>query len=277
MDGPFMCYTRHEPVGVCGQIIPWNFPLLMLAWKIAPALSMGNTVVLKPAEQTPLTALYVAQLIKEVGFPPGVVNIVPGFGDAGAALVSNRKVDKIAFTGSTEVGLKIQQMSGVGNLKRTTLELGGKSPNIILADVNIEQAVEQAHFGLFFNQGQVCCAGSRTFIEASIYDEFVERSVERAKKRTVGNPFDSKTEQGPQIDDIQMEKILGLIKEGASQGAKLLVGGKRIGDKGYFVEPTVFSQVEDNNVIAKEEVSYFEDIVWKLVIFVCRFSVRCNN
>jgi aldehyde dehydrogenase (NAD+) len=277
MDGPFMCYTRHEPVGVCGQIIPWNFPLLMLAWKIAPALSMGNTVVLKPAEQTPLTALYVAQLIKEVGFPPGVVNIVPGFGDAGAALVSNRKVDKIAFTGSTEVGLKIQQMSGVGNLKRTTLELGGKSPNIILADVNIEQAVEQAHFGLFFNQGQVCCAGSRTFIEASIYDEFVERSVERAKKRTVGNPFDSKTEQGPQIDDIQMEKILSLIKEGASQGAKLLVGGKRIGDKGYFVEPTVFSQVEDNNVIAKEEVSYIEDIVWKLVIFVCRFSVRCNN
>jgi aldehyde dehydrogenase (NAD+) len=277
MDGPFMCYTRHEPVGVCGQIIPWNFPLLMLAWKIAPALSMGNTVVLKPAEQTPLTALYVAQLIKEVGFPPGVVNIVPGFGDAGAALVSNPKVDKIAFTGSTEVGLKIQQMSGVGNLKRTTLELGGKSPNIILADVNIEQAVEQAHFGLFFNQGQVCCAGSRTFIEASIYDEFVERSVERAKKRTVGNPFDSKTEQGPQIDDVQMEKILSLIKEGASQGAKLLVGGKRIGDKGYFVEPTVFSQVEDNNVIAKEEVSYFEDIVWKLVIFVCRFSVRCNN
>jgi aldehyde dehydrogenase (NAD+) len=277
MDGPFMCYTRHEPVGVCGQIIPWNFPLLMLAWKIAPALSMGNTVVLKPAEQTPLTALYVAQLIKEAGIPPGVVNIVPGFGDAGAALVSNRKVDKIAFTGSTEVGLKIQQMSGVGNLKRTTLELGGKSPNIILADVNIEQAVEQAHFGLFFNQGQVCCAGSRTFIEASIYDEFVERSVERAKKRTVGNPFDSKTEQGPQIDDIQMEKILGLIKEGASQGAKLLVGGKRIGDKGYFVEPTVFSQVEDNNVIAKEEVSYFENIVWKLVIFVCRFSVRCNN
>ncbi|KAJ3627457.1 hypothetical protein MTP99_014832 [Tenebrio molitor] len=254
MDGPFMCYTRHEPVGVCGQIIPWNFPLLMLAWKIAPALSMGNTVVLKPAEQTPLTALYVAQLIKEVGFPPGVVNIVPGFGDAGAALVSNRKVDKIAFTGSTEVGLKIQQMSGVGNLKRTTLELGGKSPNIILADVNIEQAVEQAHFGLFFNQGQVCCAGSRTFIEASIYDEFVERSVERAKKRTVGNPFDSKTEQGPQIDDVQMEKILSLIKEGASQGAKLLVGGKRIGDKGYFVEPTVFSQVEDNNVIAKEEI-----------------------
>jgi aldehyde dehydrogenase (NAD+) len=158
MDGPFMCYTRHEPVGVCGQIIPWNFPLLMLAWKIAPALSMGNTVVLKPAEQTPLTALYVAQLIKEVGFPPGVVNIVPGFGDAGRRLVSNPKVDKIAFTGSTEVGLKIQQMSGVGNLKRTTLGIGWQEPNIILADVNIEQAVEQAHFGLFFQSrsGVLC-------------------------------------------------------------------------------------------------------------------------
>ncbi|KAJ3665776.1 hypothetical protein Zmor_001251 [Zophobas morio] len=254
MDGPFVCHTRHEPVGVCGQIIPWNFPLLMLAWKIAPALSMGNTVVLKPAEQTPLTALYMAQLIKEAGIPPGVVNIVPGFGDAGAALVANRKVDKIAFTGSTEVGLKIQQMSGVGNLKRTTLELGGKSPNIILGDVNIAEAVEQAHFGVFFNQGQVCCAGSRIYVEDNIYNEFVERSVERAKKRTVGNPFDAKTEQGPQIDNVQMEKILGLVKEGVNQGAKLLVGGKRVGDKGYFVEPTVFSNVDDNNVIAKEEI-----------------------
>ncbi|RZC43220.1 aldehyde dehydrogenase, mitochondrial [Asbolus verrucosus] len=254
LDGQFMCYTRHEPVGVCGQIIPWNFPLLMMAWKIGPALSMGNTVVLKPAEQTPLTALYVAQLVKEAGFPPGVVNVVPGFGDAGAALVANSKVDKIAFTGSTEVGLKIQQMSGVGNLKRTTLELGGKSPNIILADVNIEQAVEQAHFGLFFNQGQVCCAGSRTFVEDSIYDEFVERSVERAKKRIVGNPFDAKTEQGPQIDDTQMNKILGLIKEGVNQGAKLLVGGNRHGDTGYYVQPTVFAQVEDHHVIAKEEI-----------------------
>lgn len=175
MDGKYFCYTRHEPVGVCGQIIPWNFPLLMFIWKIAPALSMGNTVVLKPAEQTPLTALYVAQLAKEAGFPPGVLNVVPGHGDTGAALVANPKVDKIAFTGSTEVGLKIQQGSGMGNLKRTTLELGGKSPNIILADANIEEAVELAHQGLFFNQGQVCCAGSRTFIEEAIYDEFVER------------------------------------------------------------------------------------------------------
>lgn len=175
MDGNHLCYTRHEPVGVCGQIIPWNFPILMFAWKIAPALTMGNTVVLKPAEQTPLTALYVAELAKEAGIPAGVLNVVPGFGDAGAALVSNPKVDKIAFTGSTEVGLKIQQGAGIGRLKRTTLELGGKSPNIILADVDMASAVEQAHQALFFNQGQVCCAGSRTYVQDSIYDEFLER------------------------------------------------------------------------------------------------------
>lgn len=174
-NGSFFCYTRHEPVGICGQIIPWNFPLLMLAWKIGPALGMGNTVVLKPAEQTPLTALYVAELSKEAGFPAGVFNVVPGFGDAGAALTSSMKVDKLAFTGSTEVGLKIQQTSGAGKLKRTTLELGGKSPNIILADVDMAKAVEDAHQAIFFNQGQVCCAGSRTFVQDSIYDEFVER------------------------------------------------------------------------------------------------------
>ncbi|KAJ8911198.1 hypothetical protein NQ315_004418 [Exocentrus adspersus] len=254
MDGPYFCYTRHEPVGVCGQIIPWNFPLLMMAWKIGPALTTGNTVVLKPAEQTPLTALYVAQLIKEAGFPPGVVNVVPGFGDAGAALVENTKVDKVAFTGSTEVGKKIQEASGKFNLKRTTLELGGKSPNIILADVDIEKAVEAAHFGVFFNQGQVCCAGSRTFVEDSIYDEFVERSVERAKKRRVGNPFHSETEQGPQVDETQMNKILSLIKDGVNDGAKLLVGGERHGNEGYFVKPTVFADVEDHHIIAKEEI-----------------------
>lgn len=254
LDGPYFCYTRHEPVGVCGQIIPWNFPLLMMAWKIAPALALGNTVVLKPAEQTPLTALYVAQLVKEAGFPPGVLNVVPGFGDTGAALVANQKVDKIAFTGSTEVGLLIQQGSGVGNLKRTTLELGGKSPNIILADVDVAKAVEQAHFGLFFNQGQVCCAGSRTYVQDAIYDEFVERSVERAKARVVGNPFDPKTEQGPQVDEVQLKKILGLIQDGSKAGAKLLTGGERYGDKGYFVQPTVFANVEDDNIIAREEI-----------------------
>ncbi|KAJ8965422.1 hypothetical protein NQ314_004175 [Rhamnusium bicolor] len=225
-----------------------------MAWKIGPALTTGNTVVLKPAEQTPLTALYMAELIKEVGFPPGVVNVVPGFGDAGVALVQNSKVDKIAFTGSTEVGKKIQQASGQFNLKRTTLELGGKSPNIILADVDIEKAVEAAHFGVFFNQGQVCCAGTRTFVEDSIYDEFVERSVERAKKRVVGNPFDPDTEQGPQVDETQLNKILSLIKQGVKDGAKLVHGGERHGDEGYFVTPTVFAEVEDHHTIAKEEI-----------------------
>ncbi|KAJ8960608.1 hypothetical protein NQ318_013900 [Aromia moschata] len=272
MDGQFFCYTRHEP--------------------IAPALATGNTVVLKPAEQTPLTALYTAQLIKEAGFPAGVVNVVPGFGDAGAALVAHHKVDKIAFTGSTEVGKKIQRASGEFNLKRTTLELGGKSPNIILADVDIEKAVEAAHFGVFFNQGQVCCAGTRTFVEDEIYDEFVERSVERAKRRVVGketemhrifleyssenilrifgdyssgvnpaifhgsdrNPFDPNTEQGPQIDETQQRKILDLIEQGVKDGARLVHGGDRHGEEGYFVKPTVFADVEDHHTIAKEEI-----------------------
>lgn len=254
LDGDYFCYTRLEPVGICGQIIPWNFPLLMLSWKIGPALATGNVVVLKPAEQTPLTALYTAQLAKEAGFPPGVLNIVPGFGDAGAALVQNTKVDKIAFTGSTEVGLKIQQGSGLYNLKRTTLELGGKSPNIILADVDLDYAVEQAHFGLFFNMGQCCCAGSRTYVQDKIYDEFVAKSAERAKKRTVGNPFDANIEQGPQIDKEQYDRILRLIGTGKQQGAKLVAGGEAHSDKGFFIKPTVFADVHDSMTIAREEI-----------------------
>ncbi|XP_065169832.1 aldehyde dehydrogenase, mitochondrial-like [Atheta coriaria] len=254
IDGNYIAQTRHEPVGVCGQIIPWNFPMLMFAMKVAPALATGNTVVVKPAEQTPLTALYLAQLTKEAGFPPGVVNIVPGYGDAGEAIVKHQKVDKLAFTGSTEVGLKIQQLSGVGNLKRTTLELGGKSPNIILADVDVPQAVEHAHQALFFNAGQVCTAGSRTFIEEKIYDEFVERSVGRAKQRVVGNPFDVNTEQGPQVDEKQMKKILGMIESGVKDGAQLGTGGQRFGDEGYFIQPTVFYNVKDEHKIAREEI-----------------------
>lgn len=197
MDGPYFAYTRHEPVGVCGQIIPWNFPMMMMAWKLGPALATGNTVVLKPAEQTPLSALYIAELIKEAGFPPGVVNVIPGYGPtAGAAITNHMDVDKIAFTGSTDVGKLIQQASGASNLKRVTLELGGKSPNIIFKDTDLENAVNVASDSVFFNQGQVCCAGSRTFVEESIYDEFVERSIERAKKRIVGDPFDPKSQQG---------------------------------------------------------------------------------
>ncbi|XP_077811342.1 aldehyde dehydrogenase, mitochondrial isoform X8 [Macaca mulatta] len=222
---------------------------------LGPALATGNVVVMKVAEQTPLTALYVANLIKEAGFPPGVVNIVPGFGPtAGAAIASHEDVDKVAFTGSTETGRLIQVAAGSSNLKRVTLELGGKSPNIIMSDADMDWAVEQAHFALFFNQGQCCCAGSRTFVQEDIYDEFVERSVARAKSRVVGNPFDSKTEQGPQVDETQFKKILGYINTGKQEGAKLLCGGGIAADRGYFIQPTVFGDVQDGMTIAKEEI-----------------------
>lgn len=199
MDGKYFAYTRHEPVGVCGQIIPWNFPLLLLTWKIGPALACGNTVVLKPAEQTPLTALFIASLAKEAKFPPGVLNIVPGDDITGSCLVANPCLDKLAFTGSTDVGLLIQQAAGIGKLRRTSLELGGKSPCIVFADADIEKAVVEAQEACFYNQGQVCCAGSRVYVQAEIHEEFIERSVERAKKRIVGDPYDEKTVQGPQV------------------------------------------------------------------------------
>jgi len=253
--GDYFCYTRLEPIGVVGQIIPWNFPLLMQAWKLAPALATGNTIVMKPAEQTPLTALRIGELIVEAGFPEGVVNILPGYGPtAGAAICNHMDVDKVAFTGSTEVGHLIMEAAAKTNLKRVTLELGGKSPNIVFADADMDQAVEGAHFALFFNQGQCCCAGSRLFVEEKAYDEFVERSAERAKKRTVGDPFHPSTEQGPQVDQAQFDKVMGYIDSGKRQGAKLVAGGNRIGEKGYFIEPTVFADVDDNMTIAQEEI-----------------------
>ncbi|XP_054258454.1 aldehyde dehydrogenase, mitochondrial isoform X2 [Macrosteles quadrilineatus] len=254
LDGDFFAYTRHEPVGVCAQIIPWNFPLLMAAWKIGPAIATGNVIVMKPAEQTPLTALHIAQLSREAGFPSGVINMVPGFGDAGAALSQHPHVDKVAFTGSTEVGKLIKQAAGSTNLKRVTLELGGKSPNIIFPDCDLEQAVEGAHFGLFFNMGQCCCAGSRTFIHESIYDQFVEKSAAFAKQRKVCNPFLPESEQGPVIDGEQHGKILELIESGKKEGARLVAGGSKTGDKGFFIQPTVFADVTDNMRIAKEEI-----------------------
>src|SRR5580658_270733 len=255
IDGEYFCYTRHEPVGVVGQIIPWNFPMLMLAWKLAPALATGNTVVMKPAEQTPLSALRIAELIVEAGFPEGVVNMLPGYGPtAGAAIARHMDVDKVAFTGSTEVGHLIMEAAAKSNLKRVTLELGGKSPNIVFADTDLDDAVEGAHLGLFFNHGQCCCAGSRVFVEEKIYDQFVEKSGARARSRTVGDPFDPKTEQGPQVDQAQFDKIMGYIDAGRSEGATLVCGGDRVGDRGYFIQPTVFADVQDDMKIAKEEI-----------------------
>jgi aldehyde dehydrogenase (NAD+) len=253
--GDYFCYTRHEPVGVVGQIIPWNFPLLMQAWKLAPALATGNTVVMKPAEQTPLTALRIGELICEAGFPPGVVNILPGYGPtAGAAIAHHMDIDKVAFTGSTEVGHLIMEAAAKTNLKRVTLELGGKSPNIVFADADLDEAIEGSHFALFFNHGQCCSAGSRLFVEDKCYDEFVEHSVSRAQKRKVGDPFHSDTEQGPQVDKAQFDKILSYIEAGKRDGASLLAGGKSVGNKGYFIEPTVFAGVEDHMRIAREEI-----------------------
>jgi aldehyde dehydrogenase (NAD+) len=255
INGNYFCYTRHEPVGVVGQIIPWNFPLLMQAWKLGPALATGNTVILKPAEQTPLTALRVGELALEAGYPAGVLNILPGYGPtAGAAIARHWDIDKVAFTGSTEVGKLIMEAAAQSNLKRVTLELGGKSPNIVFADADMEETIEGCHFALFFNQGQCCCAGSRLFVEEKIYDEFVERSAARARRRTVGDPFDPKTEQGPQVDQDQFDKVMGYIESGKKQGAKLVAGGARVGDRGYFIQPTVFADVQDDMKIAQEEI-----------------------
>jgi aldehyde dehydrogenase (NAD+) len=255
IDGDFFCYTRHEPIGVVGQIIPWNYPMLMQAWKLAPALATGNTVVMKPAEQTPLSALRIGELIVEAGFPEGVVNLLPGFGPtAGAAIARHMDVDKVAFTGSTETGRLIMQAVAKSNLKGITLELGGKNPNIVFADTDLDEAVDGAHMGLFVNQGQSCCSGSRVFVEEKIYDEFVERSVARALKRRVGDPLDPRTEQGPQVDQSQFDKVMGYIESGRSEGATLACGGERVGDRGYFIQPTVFANVRDDMKIAKEEI-----------------------
>jgi aldehyde dehydrogenase (NAD+) len=255
IDGEFLCYTRHEPIGVVGQIIPWNFPMLMMAWKLAPALATGTTIVMKPAEQTPLSALRICELIAEADFPEGVVNVLPGFGaTAGAAIAGHMDIDKLAFTGSTEVGHLIMEAAARSNLKPVTLELGGKSPNIIFEDVDLDEAVEGAHLGLFSNQGQSCCAGSRVFVEETIYERFVEKSVTRAQRRRVGDPFDPATEQGPQVDRSQFDTVMSYIHSGKSEGATLACGGERVGERGYFVQPTVFADVQDEMAIAREEI-----------------------
>ncbi|KAH9389395.1 Retinal dehydrogenase 1 [Tyrophagus putrescentiae] len=254
-DGKLFGFTRSEPVGVCGQIIPWNFSLYMAAWKIGPALTTGNTVVLKPSELTPLTALHVASLSKEAGFPDGVLNVLPGFGsNAGAAIAAHMDIDKIAFTGSTAVGKLIQSEAGRSNGKRVTLECGGKSPLVVLDDADLDLAVKYAHEGIFFNTGQCCCASSRVFVQENIYDAFVQKSAQLAASRKVGDPFSEGVQMGPQIDEKQFKKTLGLIGKGVEEGAKLEAGGEKAADVGYFVKPTVFSNVTDDMTIAKEEI-----------------------
>ena len=252
--GEFFNYTLRESVGVVGQIIPWNFPLLMAAWKIAPALACGNTIVLKPAEQTPLSALRLGEICQEAGLPDGVLNIVPGYGPtAGAALAEHMDVDKIAFTGGSATGRIIMQAASK-NLKQITLELGGKSPNIVFADSDIDSAVSGAMTGIFFNQGEVCCAGSRLFLERSIHDEFVDKLSNKAANMRVGNPEDAGTQMGAQVSEEQFDKILGYIDTGKQEGAKLVTGGERCGEKGYFIRPTVFDEVDNNMKIAREEI-----------------------
>jgi aldehyde dehydrogenase (NAD+) len=249
-----LTYTIREPIGVVGAIIPWNFPLMIGMWKIAPALACGCTVVLKPAELTPLTALKIGELALAAGFPPGVLNVVPGFGKtAGAALVEHPDVDKVTFTGSPAVGRQILR-AAAGNLKRVTLELGGKSANIIFPDADLDAAAKAAASGIFFNTGQVCSAGSRILVHEQVYDEIVERLVMRAEAVRVGNPRDAATSMGPLVSAGQMHRVLDYIDIGKRQGAQLAVGGARVGDSGYFVAPTVFANVEHEMRISQEEI-----------------------
>ncbi|KAI6085602.1 aldehyde dehydrogenase [Hypoxylon rubiginosum] len=248
-------YTRQEPIGVCGQIIPWNFPMLMLGWKFGPAVATGNTVVLKTAEQTPLSALVFANFIKEAGFPPGVFNIISGYGKvAGAAISSHMDIDKIAFTGSTVVGRTIMKAAASSNLKKVTLELGGKSPNIVFNDADIEQAISWVNFGIYYNHGQCCCAGSRVYVQEGIYDKFIAAFKERAEKNNVGDPFHEHTFQGPQVSQLQYDRIMGYIEAGKKEGATIALGGNRHGDKGYFIQPTIFTNVTPNMKIMQEEI-----------------------
>ncbi|GAB0091991.1 aldehyde dehydrogenase, mitochondrial [Sergentomyia squamirostris] len=254
-DGSSLTLTRKEPVGVVGQIIPWNYPILMLAWKWGPAIAAGCTVVLKPAEQTPLTALHCAALTKEAGFPAGVINVVPGYGPtAGQAIAAHPNIHKVAFTGSVIIGKLVMEAAAKSNLKKVSLELGGKSPLVVLDDCNLDEAVEIAHNAIFANHGQNCCAGSRTFVQEGIYDEFIKRSIELVKKRKLDDPFTADVIQGPQVNDNIFNRILNYIEAGKKEGAKLEFGGKRWGSEGYFIEPTIFSGVTDTMTIAKEEI-----------------------
>jgi len=257
LPGKYLSYTLREPIGVVGQIIPWNFPLLMAAWKVAPALACGNSVVLKPSEETPLSALLLAELLQQAEVPDGVVNVVPGRGEvAGARLASHPDVDKIAFTGSTEVGKLIARASSESNLKRVSLELGGKSPNIVFADADLTRAVSGAFFGIFFNQGQVCSAGSRLFVQEKVYDHTLDELLKTVNETRIGPGIDPVTQMGPLVSRTQMDRVLGYIAQGNKEGARLIAGGGRAEgfDAGYFVKPTVFADVDGDMRIAREEI-----------------------
>jgi len=249
-----VAWTLREPVGVVAQIIPWNFPLLMAAWKLGPALASGCTVVLKPAEQTPLSALRLAELVCEAGYPKGVVNVVPGFGEtAGAALAAHPGVDKVAFTGSTEVGKRIVQ-AAAGNLKKVSLELGGKSPNVVLADADLDGAIAGAAHAIFFNHGQCCCAGSRLFVEKPLFDRVVEGVAAQAAKIKLGPGMDAATEMGPLVSQEQLDRVCGYLESGAREGARAVTGGKRVGERGYFVAPTVLVDTKPQMKVVQEEI-----------------------
>ncbi|CAK7202674.1 hypothetical protein SEUCBS139899_005400 [Sporothrix eucalyptigena] len=251
-------YTRREPLGVCGQIIPWNFPLLMFTWKIAPAVVTGNTVVIKSAEATPLSALKMCELIKEAGFPAGTVNLISGFGKtAGNALASHMDVDKVAFTGSTATGRAILKASAASNLKKVTLELGGKSPNIIFADADLDKAAEWSAWGINMNFGQTCHAGTRLYVHADVYDAFLEKFTARMAALKVGDNFDKSVDQGPVNSKMQYDKILGYIESGRQEGATVHLGGeaaKTSSGSGYYVEPTIFTNVKPDMTISREEI-----------------------
>lgn len=250
----YLNYTVHEPVGAVGQIIPWNFPLAMASWKLGAALATGCTIVIKPAEQTPLSLLYAAKLFKEAGFPDGVVNVVPGFGPvAGEAIVTHEGLDKIAFTGSTVVGKGIMKKAA-DQVKNITLELGGKSPNIIFEDANVEDAIEGAFQGIMYNHGQNCSAGSRVYVQRPLYDKVLKALVKRAEELTLGNGLNESTEMGPLISKEQLDRVLGYVIKGEDEGAKVLAGGRRAFDKGYFMQPTIFADATDDMTIAREEI-----------------------
>ncbi|KAI8810595.1 aldehyde dehydrogenase domain-containing protein [Cladochytrium replicatum] len=255
LDDDTHVYTKHEPFGVVGQIIPWNFPLLMLAWKFGPALATGNCIVMKTSEKTPLSALKIAELVVEAGFPPGVVNILSGYGPtAGDAIARHPDITKVAFTGSTPVGRKVFMAAAESNLKKVSLELGGKSPNIVFDDADIDKAVEATIVGFTLNHGQCCCAGTRLFIQEGVYDQFISKLKVAMRRVKLGDQFTDGVNHGPLVDELQFKRVLSYLEDGKKAGAKVELGGGRFGNKGYFVEPTIFSEVTDDMRIVREEI-----------------------